>query len=365
MTECLSFGISSFHFLPQDQSRTDQNYYNDYINSLYNFLGNFSCIENLDITNGKNRYGQPIPIMSFCQDTVDNRDSSLYPFFRFLCIEFEVETTLGVGGDIPTFPIREKTNEKFKVIIRYFHGMPIAFISTTNPKISPSNAAFIVTNFLYKRINEFNKEFKLVIFNPSYLNLNLYLNPSNSTMVEDYTYEYEEDKKSIYFSYNNQTLRFDQAVDILLWDIGKETELIYSLERIRNIMNKKWEDINNQVVEIKNIQEQCFIQRILKNISFIPNRLNILFLSLIEFQNEEMTLRKYIDDKYEKSFIKINPLKNNIENLYAKFNPTPYPKKEISEFISFYEQRSSNTKSAFIAIFGIALGAILAKIFGL
>ena len=372
-----SFGIGCFHFgvkkIPPFKFEGSE-----YINKLRTTLQSISNIDNISIycdeefENSSTDVTEELPNIS--------KGVGLFPKPLFMDIEFQLYIPYRIQAQLleqtglkQEIEFLETFTEKFKVSIHYTYDLPVAFVEPINPsqKGTSSEAVIIVRKFLIHEFESSKSDYiQFEWLGPSPFHADCYIQSGETPGDNERNWEFEVKRLSqrgydtIIFYFNPIIFaKAEEAKEAIIEEIQDELGFFYSLEQIEVEKMYDWEEIQDSVDQLISIQREKGIKGFLKKMFTCSKHINEAFISIAEFESNELFHRNIILRHYRNIY-------SDKKETYFQFyvnkkikDRFTYPTKQGVELISLFESRRIKSVEIFVvlisAMIGGGIGALL------
>jgi len=371
----IAFGIGCFHFGVKKRAPFKFRS-SDYLKELRIAL---QSISNVDVVN------------IYCDDEFENISIDIeeslpnigegvgcFPKPLFMTIEFELHIPYRIQAEI--LQINEELlrtyTEKFKVSIRYTYHCPVTLVELISPSNEgePSFAVIVVREFIKQELEKQKSDYiQFECLGPSPFHVDCYIKKSDKDDNKKTKWDIEAERVAekgyddIIFYYNPEIFKSVQdAKHFIFYDIEDELGFFYYIVQTEVLKMKNWNNIEQLENKLISIQKEKGIKGILKRIFSCSKLLNDAFISVAEFESEELYFQnfiqehfRYIYSKKEESVFKYF-LRNEIDEKFT------YPVKQLIQLLTLFESRRTKSIEILVvllsAIIGGAIGSLLTLI---
>jgi hypothetical protein len=364
----LAFGIGCFHFgikkEPPYQFKGKQ-----YIQELTKTLQGIVNLNNLNIDydKGFDKYAEmleePVPRLS--------EGEGIFPTpSLFMNIEFDLYIPFRLQAELTKRKeqMLGTYTENFKIIIRYNYFLPVTYIIPVNAteKCSPSEAVWIVKEFLEKEIASSKNEYIMFeCLGPSPFHVDCYIQ-ADEKIEEDLDYEtvftplkgYDE----INFNYNAKIYKnLNDASEIIFEDIIDELDFFYYIIQTNVKRMNDWDEIDTLLDVLITSQQVNGVLNFRYKLFSLPTLLNDAFTQIAMFESQELSFTSQIQKEFRDLYKYENySFKQFIEREISEREK--YPTKETFQLINFFEGRRRKNMEIYSILISSFIGGIVGGI---
>ncbi len=368
MINDLSFGIGCFHFGVKSLKST-KFVFQDYVEQVEKYLQSVSNITDIKIHNESEHSDFSVNIA----EDVPAIEQGTFPNPLFFDIQFEVYIPFRIQEELKTFSVVPST-ERFRVSIFYTYYCPVTFIepiAPSNRDDGPSTAVPIVREFLKTQNEKINSNYiEFQCLGPSPFHADFYIKAFEGERPKSNRPFWSKQHKSegydcVEFFFDPQVLEDEiEARDFIFEEIQNEIGLFYHIIQIENSRRIEWEEVNEKLTNIIRLQRMKGFKGAFKRYFSTP-QLNEVFISIAEFEQNDLFLNQAMQNDYKDMYDKDNSdassLRSYIENrIKAR---TDYPVRQLVELANFFENRREKQFELFVVLISAILGGIVGSLF--
>lgn len=369
--EKFCFGIGCFHFGVK-KAAPFKFEGKEYIKELLEALQTISNIDNVSI-----HCEEEFEIFSMdIKKEVPNIENGygFFPYSQFMRIEFEIYIPFQIQAQILKKEIeRLKTfTEKFRVWIRSNFFFPVTFVEPVNPsqESSPSSAVRIVREFLEREFKDSKSDYiRFESLGPSPFHADCFVEPREAPSygeIEwrfDHRYISRKGFNKVMFSFNSkfftETVKAKRA---LVKEILSELGFFYYVVQTEVVKMNKWTLIENLVKQLIDIHRKGGIRNFIRKIFVSHKELNEAFISIAEFESNELFLHSVITRNYR------NVYSGNIDTYFQPYidqeikGSSAYPTKQANQLMSLFESRRIKRVEIFVLLISAMIGGVIGSL---
>jgi uncharacterized protein (DUF2164 family) len=360
----ISFGIACFHFGINRQLPFEINL-SEYYSDLQNALGNISSVKNIRLFHEDIDTDKAIVID-------DNPDISDGPGFlprpMYCFIEFELYIPSRVQYEILNNHSRDnkpKVSELYKIIINYLYYFPVTFVIPIedNNELDPSTSVMIVKELLRKEMNKHDNIIRFECLGPSPFHINCLVEPVSTEIDNGRIYQQSIIQKKGYdevlFYYNKENSTVGDVIEVIIDDISDELGFYYYLIQNRNLMRRKWVDLDELVEKLIATQKLKGVKAYIRKLLFNTKKLDECFIELVDFESRELYYNNSIQEAYKNIYGKSN---DYIFKIYidSEINDRfKYPTDQINKIYRTFESRRIKNVEIITILISSIIGGVI------
>ncbi|MEZ4866736.1 MAG: hypothetical protein R3C14_35780 [Caldilineaceae bacterium] len=357
-----SFGVGCFHFGIKKKPPYKFTTF-EYINEVEAFLQGVPNVTNIVIDQElvENEIIELAERTHICQTT--------FPTFSYLNIQFEIyiptrlQERFGSGHKHKPGSVCEK----FRVSIVDEYYCPVTFVEPLDlkPGEDPCQSIIVVRKFLQEQSKKSESDFiEFQYLGPSPFHANLCIKPSQESNDVFWFFEVDildtgdYDLIEIYYdaeSFND----IEEAKDYIFEEIGQELGLFYCYHQIHNIQAYEWSKVKGIFDQIIQIQKRKDIFGSLSRY-FSSSKLRDAFISIAEFESEQLFYSTQIEDSYRNTYSSERPslvLKKYVDDTIQ--SRVEYPTRSLLELANLFEGRREKAVESVIVLISAILGGVV------
>jgi hypothetical protein len=363
----LRFGVGCFHFgikkKPPFKFDTAE-----YTKELEAFLQSISNISNIYIST------DPISGASFdIQSEPPSVEAYTFPLIAFLQIEFELYIPFRIQEQIARtkkYPFEKLSTERFFVSIFHAYHCPVTYIEPAGATGSddPSDAVIIVREFIKEQSKISRSDYiDFQVLGPSPFHADFYIKEPGNKEDAIWLFWHEDydmpGYDTIEFFFDPDAFdSIEEARDFIFSEIKQEFDLFYYITQIENRRSLEWDELKEKVDSIIRIQRMKGITGPFRRY-FSSSQLNEVFISIAEFESDDIFLNSSIQDSYSEIYESDNAsisLRKYLDNAIKRRKQ--YPTKQLVELATLFEGRREKVVESMIVIISAVLGGIVGSL---
>ncbi|MBA7492338.1 hypothetical protein ES702_02888 [subsurface metagenome] len=370
MENKLSFGIGCFHFGIKKTSPFKFKG-SEYIKELRTALQSISNIDKIDI-----RYLDEFKNWSFdlAPQELPNigEGKGFFPKPWYMVIGFEMYIPFRIQAKLLGRKALslETFTERFKISLHYAYHFPVTFIEPVNPsqESDPSTAVKLVREFLEQEFKSSKSDYiQFEYLGPSPFHANCYIQPGETKDYNNVGWEFQakiysqEGYNEVVFYFNPGIFtKAEKAKEIIKEKIQHELGLFYKIVQLEVVKMHNWERIEKLTEDLVSIQRITWVKSFLKKVFILPKHINEAFISIAEFESDEIFFNSTIqnDYRYFYSDKKVDTyFQSYIDNRIKE--KLTYPAKQRFQLISFFEGRRIKSVENFVIFITAIISAVI------
>jgi len=367
----IPFGIGCFHF-GINKAAPYAIKWSKYLSELERALSAISglgqlVMEDRTIEDFEIKVDKELPVFGESYDFV--------PYFNYLELAFDLHIPFAEQEKLNPWPGGQKSfyTEDYRVYIyATYYGLPIAFIELVDPKpnSSPSDAVFIVREFLSEQINKRIDSFiNFNILGPSPFHADLFIEVNNKFPQERsdnfiISEEISHGYGRVSISFNSQSYdSVHAAAESFFFNAKRELGLFYLIILLQNAEDKQWWNLFNSVANLSKKLQSLWLKRLFLRPS---KKVYEIVSALSAFEIIKIRDTDQIKDHYRNVYSsQVSYLKWHIDDL-TKAQET-HPINQVTNLIQFIndslKHKSTILNNLIVGLLGGIVGAILTIIF--
>jgi hypothetical protein len=368
-----SFGIGCFHFGLR-QTPPPGFTIRDFMAEVEKAIGSVPNVDRVEVSSDSEVYDETMPPSD---NPPELSAGGPYPYLLQGHISFDLLIPARMQKQLSVDPVFSTETERFKLDIYYRYHLPVAVIQPVNPssESDPSNAVIIVRELLEREVGQQQQSLvDFQVMGPSPLHANFYLTavPADRLPIE-WDFDLEVESKRGYDRYDfffNESHFSDaeEALDVLQLHLLDELDLYYLITQREAQKLHAWEGIGALTDELIDLHRKRGFRAFLKR-TFKSSRLvNETFVSLAEFEGDQILGANYIREAYRHTYKAdtVPYLREMVDRNMAE--RAAYPTEQVRSLLQLFEtRRLSATELRVVlisAISGGAVGAVVTVLVG-
>jgi hypothetical protein len=368
-----AFGVGCFHFGLRKSAPTNYTV-RKFTEEVEKAIGSVPNVDGVEVSCDPEAYDQEIPQLDV--DPPHLEADGPYPYLPHghvsldLLIPSRVQNQLLVRPGIPT------STERFEVDINYQFHMPVANVRPVDPlsEPDPSDSVIIVRKLLEREFGQQRSNIDFQSLGPSPIHADFYMQATDESRLPGawaFDVEIEHirgyDRYDFYF---NQSIFSDaeEALQMLWHELDTELDLFYAVTQLESRRMDAWYEIDNLTSALVELHRKrglsAFLERTFKG----SRLLNDTFVSLAEFEGNEILQANSLRDSYRHTYSAdtVPHLREMVDrNLEER---ATYPTEQTRSLLQLFETRRLSAAELRVvvisAISGGAFGALATAMLG-